>query len=502
MTDQVLIIGAGMAGLSAGCYAQMNGLDSQIFELHFLPGGLCTSWKRKGYLFDGSIRYLTGTQPSFSTYQLWDELGLLNNRKIYYFDEFTRFEGRDGRVFILYTNIDRLEQHMLELSPQDAKLTQTFIEALRQFTNLNLPVDMTIGSPMEGLEMGQMMLPVLVPLLRWQKVTVREFASQFKDPLIREALPQFFQFSPPDFPMMVLLMTLGMMNDHEAGYPLGGSLAFAKSLADHYLSLGGKIHYNTRIQKILVEDNRAVGLLLEDGMEVRGDLIISAADGRATLFELLEGKYLSRAIRNTYQTMQAAHSILQISIGAAREFPVEPSSINFPLTDPIDLGGIPHDRLVMKHYNFDPACAPKGKSALTFWCEADYDYWKALQNNPQEYEAAKQAAAEQIIAALETRYPGIREQIEVIDVATPTTYERYTANWRGAIHGWALTNRKMSMMMGVGMSKTLPGLRNFYMIGQWVEPGGNVELSAASGRDVIKDICASRGKSFITRTDD
>jgi phytoene dehydrogenase-like protein len=90
----------------------------------------------------------------------------------------------------------------------------------------------------------------------------------------------------------------------------------------------------------------------------------------------------------------------------------------------------------------------------------------------------------------------LREQVEVVDVATPVTYERYTANWRGAFAGWALTTLKMSMMMLNPMDKTLPGLEDFYMIGQWVEPGGNVELSAASGRDVIKDLCQQAGRVF------
>jgi hypothetical protein len=61
-----------------------------------------------------------------------------------------------------------------------------------------------------------------------------------------------------------------------------------------------------------------------------------------------------------------------------------------------------------------------------------------------------------------------------------------------------MTTRKMSMMVGRPMSKTLPGLDRFYMIGQWVEPGGNVELSAASGRDVIKDSC--RAGDLVFRT--
>jgi phytoene dehydrogenase-like protein len=152
--------------------------------------------------------------------------------------------------------------------------------------------------------------------------------------------------------------------------------------------------------------------------------------------------------------------------------------------------------MVLKHYCFDPTIAPPGKSVLSLWFEADYDYWRALRADRAAYRSAKEEVAEKVIAVLSARYPGLREQIEVVDVATPVTYERYTANWRGAFAGWALTTRKMSMMMLNAMDKTLPGLEDFYMIGQWVEPGGNVELSAASGRDVIKDLCHKEGRSF------
>jgi phytoene dehydrogenase-like protein len=61
MSQSIIIIGAGIAGLSAGCYARMNGYDATIFELHSQPGGLCTAWNRKGYTFDGCIHYLFGS---------------------------------------------------------------------------------------------------------------------------------------------------------------------------------------------------------------------------------------------------------------------------------------------------------------------------------------------------------------------------------------------------------------------------------------------------------
>ena len=85
MERSIVIIGAGIAGLSAGCYAQMNGYRSQIYEMHKIPGGLCTSWRRRGYLFDGSLRYLTGTSPHSKVHQLWEELDLLEGREIHSF---------------------------------------------------------------------------------------------------------------------------------------------------------------------------------------------------------------------------------------------------------------------------------------------------------------------------------------------------------------------------------------------------------------------------------
>lgn len=198
----MLIVGAGMAGLAAGCYAQMNGYRSQIFELHTIPGGLCTSWRRKDYVFDGSVRYLSGTNPQTKIYELWEELGLLEGREFHYYDEFSRFEGDDGRVFTLYTDIDRLEQHMLALSPADAAVIHEFTTAIRQFRKMELPVDLTPSGPEESLELGQSMVPVVIPALRWANATVRKYAERFKDPLLRTALPAFFQFAPPDFPMM------------------------------------------------------------------------------------------------------------------------------------------------------------------------------------------------------------------------------------------------------------------------------------------------------------
>jgi len=102
----------------------------------------------------------------------------------------------------------------------------------------------------------------------------------------------------------------------------------------------------------------------------------------------------------------------------------------------------------MKHYAFDPTMAPPGKTVLSVWCEADYVFWKRLRTQADAYEAAKERVADQIIGALNARYPGLRSKVETVDVATPITYERYTGNWRGAFAGWSMSMRKMYMMTG------------------------------------------------------
>ena len=497
---KILIIGAGVAGLSAGIYAQMNGYDTAIYEMHRIPGGLCTSWRRRGYTFDGSIRYLAGVNPETKGYQLWQELGILEDREFHYYDEFIMIEGVDGRQLHIYTDIDKLRTHLLELSPQDKKVIEDFIEGIKDFRRLDLPVDITARDAKELAEMGRGMLPVAIPTIRWQGVKLNDFAQRFKDPLLQKGLTLFFQFSPLDFPMMLCMTTLAMMNDREAGYPIGGSLSIAKALECRYKELGGEVNYRARVTEILVDENAAVGLTLEDGTKVDGDIIISAADGYGTIFDLLGGKYIDQKVRRRYEgRMVPSQSIIQVSLGVGMDFSKEPPMINFPLDEPVWLGNIRHDRLVLKHYCFDPTLAKKEKSVLTLWCEADYEYWKWLQRDKSRYRKHKDEVADIIIDILDQRYPGLKKAVEVVDVATPVTYERYTGNWRGAFAGWALTTRKMSMMMGIGMDKTLPGLDNFYMIGHWVEPGGNVELSCASGRDVIKDIVNAQKEELITK---
>ena len=128
---------------------------------------------------------------------------------------------------------------------------------------------------------------------------------------------------------------------------------------------------------------------------------------------------------------------------------------------------------------------------------SDHAYWKALAEDHERYEAEKKDIAIKVIGQLEQLYPGITDQVEAVDVATPLTYERYTGNWQGSMEGWLITTETMGMAFGKGMDKTLPGLEGFYMVGQWVEPGGGLPPAATSGRGVIQTICKEDSRPFV-----
>ncbi len=106
----------------------------------------------------------------------------------------------------------------------------------------------------------------------------------------------------------------------------------------------------------------------------------------------------------------------------------------------------------------------------------------------------KDALAKEVFAVLEAKMGNIEDNVEMIDVATPATYNRYTGNWKGSIQGWA--NEKIFEKNP--FRKELAGLSNFYMIGQWVEPGGGVPTVFKSGRDIAQIICKKDKKSFKT----
>jgi phytoene dehydrogenase-like protein len=496
----IIIVGGGIAGLSAGCYGQMNSFKTRIFEMHKKkPGGLCTAWKRQGYTVDGCIHWLVGSSERSNFYRIWKDLGALEETTIVDFDEYARFEGADGKTFIAYTDIGRLERHMKELAPEDALVIDEFVTAVRKCARMEPPIKKApeVMGLFDMLKMVVMNFGLLRLLWKWNKVSLADFGNRFKNRLIREAFPRLFR---PDFSMFFMLMTFAWMHNRAAGYPVGGSLPFAQSIEKRYLFLGGEMTYKAKVAKILTESGRAAGVRLEDGTEHRADYVISAADGHATIFEMLDGKYIDDTIRGYYEKLMLFPPLMYIALGVNRTFPEIPPSTGLvlELKEPLSVGGKEHSFLGVHIYNFDPTLAPEGKTVLIVMLPTEYEYWRKLRENEERYKAEKETLADKVVSILDKRFPGLTNQVEMRDVASPTTFVRYTGNWKGSFEGWQVTPQ--TWRFGQVMKKTLPGLSNFHMAGQWVEPGGGLPAVAMSGRNVIQIICKQEKKTFVTAT--
>jgi phytoene dehydrogenase-like protein len=224
-------------------------------------------------------------------------------------------------------------------------------------------------------------------------------------------------------------------------------------------------------------------------------MVVSAADGYATIFEMLEGKYVDDTVRGYYDTLPIFQPLVFIGLGVNRSFKDLPeivSGLTFHLDKPVSIAGKEEEWLTAHIYNFDPTLAPEGKTVLTVMYQTTYSYWKTLSEDKARYKEEKERICDAVIAALDKRFTGFTEQVEMRDVATPVTFRRYTGNWQGSFEGWLITPETMNMRM----NKTLPGLKNFYMSGQWVEPGGGIPGGAISGCHVVQLICKEDKKKF------
>ena len=491
MANSIIIIGGGLTGLAAGCYGQMNGYQTSIFEMADKAGGVCTAWQRSGYTIDGAMNWIEGTLPGTRFNNFWQELGAAPAWKIYHYERNMITEDRDGKAFTLYCDADRFERYLLELAPEDHDTIKEFTQAIRTSSGYVVPVDkpVELWDDADRAQIAQTE-PIRQQLQKWSAVTFLDFAQRLKNPDLRTV---FSHFGP--FPMARTIELLGLLNSKSAGYVTGGTLALVRPIEKRCLELGGKINFNSRVAKILVENGKAAGIRLADGTEHRADYVISAGDGRTAIFEMLGGKYINETIKNMYDRPHLSAPIVYIALGVNRAFDdVPPSSggLNYPLVKPIVIAGKPRNNINMRTYNFDATLAPKGKNMVVVQYQTmDYNYWQALKQDAACYREEKDRIADDVITGLEQRFPGISEQVEMRDVATPMTWEHYTGNWQGAYAGW--------MSGGFGnISKTLPGLDNFYMAGQWVNPGGGMPAAVMSGNHTIQLICRKDNRPFVT----
>lgn len=359
MSKKVIVIGAGIAGMSAAIYAQRSGFDVTLMEQHSMVGGMCTSWKRKGYLFEGAVHWLAGSGSNFKEYhELWKETGALNEDvPIFYHDPIRSIEW-NGQLIHLYRDIDKTAEHLLKIAPEDEPLIRQLVKDVKTVSKMPMPVFDIKGVKTQNpkhIELHSLfkMLPVL--LLMWGrmgKLTCLEYAQQYTHPGLR----QLFLFLADEYAAYSLIITLGT-KACDGGYPEGGSLAMVHRMSKTFTDLGGKLLLNTKVQKVSIQDGMATGVILENGT-LHADAVIVTQETIAAMNKLFDTPPQDVWLKKLHRTVKPALCTF-VGVGVRVKLPgyLLPE---WSLDTPITFAGQSIKKLNFQNYSSYGGYAPLG----------------------------------------------------------------------------------------------------------------------------------------------
>lgn len=502
----VIIIGGGMAGLAVGVLLQKRGYTTTICEKECEIGGLCTSWQRGDYTFNGCLHWVLGAREGISFYHFWKELFDIDSVSFHFHNERVVITDKDGRDFHFLNDIDEFEAYLKGIAPEDTKAIRRWCNAVRFILpHLKyLPPVWREGEPWyRGLKWKSKMitlLPMLFFMLRWGRLNNKQFARRFKNFYLRRTIENLYS---NEMRMTVLLFAQAYATKKVAGYPIGGSLEFTKHLEKEYIKYGGNLRKSTSVDTIDTAKEQknndiATGVTLHDGTSLKADIVISAADWTATTFgnatmKGLAGRYAS-AKERTFQhppKESVFYSFCMLHLGIDKSLNDEAHYQRFPIRPITSPDGTTYNEIEVHIYNYDPTLAPKGKTTMSvnlhtreglFWIER-------RKNNYTLYKADKETLTEQLIERLTERYgKQLTDNIEVKDLATPATYHRYTGNYAGSSQGWTPMDNILKSFV---VRPTQKGLKNFFHIGHWTTAGGGVPVAIHSAREIVRKILLS-----------
>jgi Phytoene dehydrogenase and related proteins len=477
MSKKVAIIGAGLAGLSAGIYLQKSGLDTEIFELAPWAGGVCTAWVRQGYRFDGCIHWMVGTQQDTDFYRLYREVGALaEDTKIY--NSGSILSEINGQQYEIPLQMPQFREFLHSLSSEDSAKIDSICNDIDKLVKTKMPG----GAPTSLAGVIKMMKEsrgFIQVMPKYLKLKVSDYVEGFHNPTLKAV---FYHLMPGDFSMSALMMMLGTRMSGNGGYPMGGALEVIERMQSNYNALGGKIHFQSKVDQIVVENGRVKGIQVK-GEFFSADSVVVASDAHDALFTLLGGKYVHPQLNDMLEHAPLFQPLALVSFGLDKQFGI-PYAVGYEVPAGIEVapGNLTHG-LGLRSFEFDPSSAPAGCSSVMISLSAPLEYWQDLRNRDlAEYKKQKQLLADQVAEVIEAHYPGFKKAIQVTDVATPATYVHLVNLYQGSFEGFTPTPKALS----TNLRKTLPGIQNLVLCGQWTTPGGGICTAISSGKEAAQ----------------
>jgi len=487
----VVVVGAGIGGLTAGALLARRGMSVQVFERRSIPGGCCSAFEIDGHAFDiaSSLFYGFGEQGFNANYRVMQELGV--DLEMFRHDPCFNvvFEGQSMPV------PEDLEQWIEQLSRDFpscaeglkafyAQIEQLYEDALRvgfmpvadaslfKLTRMAFDNPTIIFSylPVLTQTVWSVLGPLLPPLESNEEV--RRFKAMLDVDLAFGTCT-----ASDDLPLLLAVPIL--MDRHIGGvrYPKGGAGEVARTLVRGLERHGGAVQFGTTVRRVLVERGRAVGVELDDGTVVHAEQVICNANIWDTFEELIEPSKVSRKRRRDVDALTPSFSVFITCVSVPED--VVPSGFhNHTVVIPDHTTGLGDTSIIYVPSVDDPSLAPSGRHAVTLINVVDYNDWvpqggsRAVANAEQDALRIKRALelAEEVL-------PGISERGEVKGTFSPPGLEQTLRRRFGAVGGPEQTVQQ-SLNKRQGNLTEIDGL---FLVGDSTFPGEGVVAVTISG---------------------
>ena len=482
---KVIVIGAGIAGLTAGIYLLDNGFDVTIYEKHTVPGGECTGWRRDGLFIDGCAHWIVGTNKNSELYPLWKHICAINDDSIIHNTEFFTKLDINGEIITIYSDLNKLYNELTRVAPEDKKIINKFIKGIKSYSHVLIPVEKPIDymNIFELTKYGFHSLPMLSSYLKYHRMSVQKFASKCKSKTLKRI---FCSILSTNYNMHSLLYTMQALAKNDAGIVEGGSLALALRVKDKFTSLGGKIVFDSNVNRINIFKNKATSITLNNGDIINADYIVPACDIHYTLFNLLDNKYNIPFINNKFKDVNKYPlcQAMLCSYKINKDISMYPKMIQFDVM-PIKIHEEVISNITLRNYSFDNKLNTSSTCVTVLIQVKDslYDYFKGLSK--EDYIKEKNRIGNEVLNHLIRYYKLDKDDAKLIDVTTPLTYERYCNAYRGSYMSF-ITSKDSKGLMHSGKIK---GLKNVILAGQWLMPPGGLPIALFTGKHAAMRIC-------------
>ena len=498
----VVIIGAGMGGLSCGTLLAKEGLRVLICEQSSKPGGYCQNFERNGFTFTPAVHFLNEFGPNGQMKEAFQTLGLPPEIEFCPQDPQRRIITPHFHL-ILSTDIDRFERDLIHLFPRERKSIHAYMGEWKRLVKSieGLPLKsfdlISLKEKLQLLYKGIFKLP---QVLRYRGKTGREVLdSFFKDPLLKHLLTFGARKDSPIFTCAGPIMWATKGDYYHIKDQ--GIEALPQLFLRYYKAYGGEISLNTLVKKIVVEQGKARGILIEGGEEIRSRYVVSNGDGHFTFQSLIGNDLLPRRFVRRLQERELSAPTFTLYLGVdldLAQMGFDGALIHYYPTmsknqwEERDGEGfdIETGRMAIRMDSiYNPMLAPTGKHTVAISTFVPYELFIDGDNISPHYSKIKEEIAQKIIGITERVIPGLSTHIMARDASTPLTYERTTLNRHGAAMGWNLSAKEFSR---IRTQKTPIG--NLYQAGHWTFPGGGVPMVIISGINAARLVLRSMRK--------